>query len=109
MCVFFFYDQSTPELFPPSLPDSLPISAADHEYRAVQASGHWLAGKTVLTQAVTELGAGFWVLTPLQMDDGNQVLVNRGDRKSKRLNSSHLVISDAVFCLKKKQRRPHET
>ncbi|MBL8357065.1 MAG: SURF1 family protein [Delftia acidovorans] len=54
------------------------ITAADHEYRAVQASGHWLAGKTVLTQAVTELGAGFWVLTPLQMDDGNQVLVNRG-------------------------------
>src|SRR5256885_10466814 len=25
-----------------------------------------------------------------------------GDRKSKRLNSSHLVISYAVFCLKKK-------
>src|SRR5256885_2644278 len=28
-----------------------------------------------------------------------------GDRKSTRLNSSHLVISYAVFCLKKKQRR----
>src|SRR5688500_19385751 len=28
-----------------------------------------------------------------------------GDRKSTRLNSSHLVISYAVFCLKKK--RPH--
>src|SRR5688500_19583194 len=27
-----------------------------------------------------------------------------GDRKSTRLNSSHLVISYAVFCLKKKQR-----
>src|SRR5256885_11102426 len=27
----------------------------------------------------------------------------RGDRKSTRLNSSHLVISYAVFCLKKKQ------
>src|SRR5256885_13183379 len=26
-----------------------------------------------------------------------------GDRKSTRLNSSHLVISYAVFCLKKKQ------
>src|SRR5256885_10265171 len=30
----------------------------------------------------------------------------RGDRKSTRLNSSHLVISYAVFCLKKKQNAP---
>src|SRR2546426_6137442 len=29
---------------------------------------------------------------------------NAGDRKSTRLNSSHLVISYAVFCLKKKKR-----
>src|SRR2546426_8171890 len=28
------------------------------------------------------------------------------DRKSTRLNSSHLVISYAVFCLKKKKRKP---
>src|SRR2546426_5524420 len=30
--------------------------------------------------------------------------VGVGDRKSTRLNSSHLVISYAVFCLKKKKR-----
>src|SRR3989454_9806078 len=30
-----------------------------------------------------------------------------GDRKSTRLNSSHLVISYAVFCLKKKKKRNH--
>src|SRR5256885_7933296 len=29
------------------------------------------------------------------------------DRKSTRLNSSHLVISYAVFCLKKKKNTPH--
>src|SRR5256885_10260398 len=29
------------------------------------------------------------------------------DRKSTRLNSSHLVISYAVFCLKKKRTQPH--
>src|SRR5256885_6623196 len=29
------------------------------------------------------------------------------DRKSTRLNSSHLVISYAVFCLKKKKHQPH--
>src|SRR2546426_3625116 len=42
-------------------------------------------------------------------DPGDDVLdVHRlahvGDRKSTRLNSSHLVISYAVFCLKKKKR-----
>src|SRR2546426_7986541 len=31
--------------------------------------------------------------------------LRRGDRKSTRLNSSHLVISDAVFCLKKKKKK----
>src|SRR5256885_9723717 len=47
---------------------------------------------------------------------GTLALVNAGlaqskhrsglDRKSTRLNSSHLVISYAVFCLKKKTRAP---
>src|SRR5688500_19688630 len=38
---------------------------------------------------------------------GAELLVRAGsrDRKSTRLNSSHLVISYAVFCLKKKNRR----
>src|SRR5438132_7396152 len=31
-----------------------------------------------------------------------------GDRKSTRLNSSHTVISYAVFCLKKKKRKHNE-
>src|SRR5256885_9447274 len=30
--------------------------------------------------------------------------ISRSDRKSTRLNSSHLVISYAVFCLKKKKK-----
>src|SRR5256885_5941619 len=33
--------------------------------------------------------------------------IGHGDRKSTRLNSSHLVISYAVFCLKKKKRDHH--
>src|SRR5438034_9297880 len=32
-------------------------------------------------------------------------VVNAGDRKSTRLNSSHTVISYAVFCLKKKKKK----
>src|SRR5256885_3939324 len=34
-------------------------------------------------------------------------VVGGGDRKSTRLNSSHLVISYAVFCLKKKKKILH--
>src|SRR5436190_16759605 len=36
--------------------------------------------------------------------DGIVICDSRGDRKSTRLNSSHTVISYAVFCLKKKNR-----
>src|SRR5256885_5704292 len=36
----------------------------------------------------------------------NRIAIDsRGDRKSTRLNSSHLVISYAVFCLKKKKKK----
>src|SRR2546426_8943773 len=50
---------------------------------------------------------------PAQFSQGIiHVLVNGTfvvrDRKSTRLNSSHLVISYAVFCLKKKKRRQCE-
>src|SRR5690349_22542355 len=33
----------------------------------------------------------------------------RGDRKSTRLNSSHVEISYAVFCLKKKKKQTNKT
>src|SRR5437899_3985913 len=36
-------------------------------------------------------------------------LAGQGDRKSTRLNSSHLGISYAVFCLKKKKKRTNTT
>src|ERR1039457_7419270 len=36
------------------------------------------------------------------MDDDRWTIAAKGDRKSTRLNSIHLVISYAVFCLKKK-------
>lgn len=63
----------------PPKPDQWPaVSAESHEYLPVAMQGRWLDGKTVLTQAVTELGAGFWVMTALQLTDGTQVLVNRG-------------------------------
>src|SRR5256885_7472305 len=39
------------------------------------------------------------------MESGLALIIKREDRKSTRLNSSHLVISYAVFCLKKKKSR----
>ncbi|OWT72925.1 MULTISPECIES: SURF1 family protein [unclassified Achromobacter] len=54
------------------------ISADRDEYRRVRLDGTWLAGKDTLVQAVTDLGSGFWVMTPLRLADGNIVLVNRG-------------------------------
>src|ERR1022692_3719447 len=44
-------------------------------------------------------GEEFEISYPLSRDDSALPLI---DRKSTRLNSSHLVISYAVFCLKKK-------
>src|SRR2546426_2022421 len=45
-----------------------------------------------------------WVLG-IDPIDGTRQYRDRTDRKSTRLNSSHLVISYAVFCLKKKKKR----
>lgn len=54
------------------------IDAAHDEYQRVQASGRYLDRLQTFVQAVTERGAGFWVLTPLQLADGSVLLVNRG-------------------------------
>lgn len=54
------------------------VNAADDEYRRVRIAGRFLHDKETLVQASTRLGAGFWVLTPLQATGGRIVLVNRG-------------------------------
>src|SRR2546426_4539926 len=43
-----------------------------------------------------------WLGSVVQGHLGESLWTKRPDRKSTRLNSSHLVISYAVFCLKKK-------
>src|SRR5256885_9969153 len=44
-----------------------------------------------------------WKATPLARFQTGPSWFSTSDRKSTRLNSSHLVISYAVFCLKKKK------
>lgn len=51
---------------------------AEAEYTRVSLTGHFLHEREALVQAVTERGAGSWVLTPLVTDSGFTVLVNRG-------------------------------
>jgi surfeit locus 1 family protein len=62
----------------PAQPEWPQVQPESHEYLAVQAQGQWIEGLSVLTQAVSDLGAGFWLVTPLQQADGTQLLVNRG-------------------------------
>ena len=61
---------------PPS--DWANITADRDEYRHVSATGTFDHEKDVLVQAVTERGAGFWVVSPLRQDNGTTILINRG-------------------------------
>ncbi|SEK94200.1 surfeit locus 1 family protein [Roseateles sp. YR242] len=54
------------------------VNKAEDEYRRVFVRGAFDHSREVLVGASTELGTGYWVLTPLRSTDGNWVLVNRG-------------------------------
>jgi len=54
------------------------VSRESDEYRRVRLSGHYLYEFTTPVQALSELGAGFWLLTPLCTGEGHIILVNRG-------------------------------
>src|SRR5436305_14508363 len=76
---FFFNDPATTEIYTLSLHDALPIFHARH---LAIAHRHQRSARP-----------------PAQETS------HGGDRKSTRLNSSHVRISYAVFCLKKKKKR----
>src|SRR5438132_8428015 len=57
-------------------------------------------GETIAFVSNREGNNHIWLMSK---DGANQRPLTRGDRKSTRLNSSHTVISYAVFCLKKKK------
>ena len=54
------------------------ISRQADEYRHVELTGRYDNGRETLVQANTELGPGFWVLTPFETTRGFIVLINRG-------------------------------
>src|SRR5256885_4677784 len=53
-------------------------------------------------EALRRLGTGVYYYIPKIQTPQEALIIEKLDRKSTRLNSSHLVISYAVFCLKKK-------
>src|SRR5205807_10344277 len=83
---FFFHDPATPEIYTLSLHDALPIC-----FRRRASGLNPKAHRQELRQKHRAAHL-------------EQRLLER-DRKSTRLNSSHLVISYAVFCLKKKKKK----
>src|SRR5205807_10100010 len=101
---FFFTDTSTPESYTLSLHDALPIFKSlvvrpDTPEPDLEAVLHDGTGDILIRWVGREWIRGVVPQSRLVVDG---VIEEHEDRKSTRLNSSHLVISYAAFCLKKK-------
>src|SRR5947208_8093140 len=81
---FFFNDTAPTEIYTLSLHDALPIFGARRRFVRC----------ALILFGIAEIGCKIV---------GRNELACPGDRKSTRLNSSHQIISYAVFCLKKKK------
>ena len=62
----------------PSSAEWARLNAARDAYRHGAIEGQLLHDRETLVQALTEDGAGYWVLTPLLRENGTVVLINRG-------------------------------
>src|SRR3989454_7624940 len=99
---FFFNDTATTEIYTLSLHDALPISVGQEDGelpRAAPAIPRHVAARGHIRQEVHERAGIDRTMCRIRRGALREVV----DRKSTRLNSSHLVISYAVFCLKKKK------
>jgi surfeit locus 1 family protein len=54
------------------------ITTKADAYRRVYVHGVFRHDRETLVQAATQIGPGYWVMTPLQTDAGWSVLINRG-------------------------------
>src|SRR3712207_8019411 len=105
--VFFFNDTATTEIYPLSLHDALPICFAASTMAKSFRSRATRKIYWALVAGVPRVRQGR-VSTYLAKEgdegDARMKVAQHGDedRKSTRLNSSHVNISYAVFCLKKK-------
>src|SRR5690349_23852504 len=90
--LFFFTDPPTTEIYTLSLHDALPISGSTDDRAAVAAGDPRVAPAHAIPRPRR---------APPRRDAAGAPV---RDRKSTRLNSSHVEISYAVFCLKKKKK-----
>src|SRR5438477_7316349 len=96
---FFFYnDPATTEIYTLSLHDALPI------YTEVIVHLYEDFGEDCIHHLRGMFGLAVWDARQRRLF----VARDRLDRKSTRLNSSHMSISYAVFCLKKKKKKKHK-
>src|SRR5690606_40134828 len=98
----FFHDTSTTDIYTLSLHDALPISKKGVPLVPLFIHFHSVTDDHVVDPRMGRLSH----LRPLAH---NFQIFRKGsfprqDRKSTRLNSSHVKISYAVFCLKKKKK-----
>src|SRR5690349_23811830 len=82
--LFFFKDPPPPEIYTLSLHDALPILAS--------------------SDAASDAKSGPAGPSTVRASLALALVASVEDRKSTRLNSSHVEISYAVFCLKKKKK-----
>src|SRR5436305_12092010 len=96
--LFFFNDPSTTDIYTLSLHDALPIFRQLHHHaeRTAARNDRRLVDRIGRNNVEADDGVAAFVI-------GGQHLLFL-DRKSTRLNSSHVRISYAVFCLKKKKK-----
>src|SRR5205814_10719468 len=106
--ILLSHDLSTSDIDTLSLHDALPISSSHprlltsgHRHRLPERAHHRGAG-AVVTGSEQRAAAAWMPVRHRRLQRVRQLGEER-DRKSTRLNSSHLGISYAVFCLKKKK------
>src|SRR5207249_6416158 len=106
---FSFHYSAPPYFFTLSLHDALPIwlcfgSMSRRSISAEISSRKLRRWLMKMTTASIDVATTFAESSPQYMltKSGGNVDTGGGDRKSTRLNSSHVSISYAVFCLKKK-------
>src|SRR5690625_6409213 len=87
---------------PATIPVRAPMAVTRRQYNARRIIGPKAAPKPAHAKPTRSntVESGFCAISAAMM-------LTTTDRKSTRLNSSHVAISYAVFCLKKKKKKQH--